>query len=81
MQRTEIRHTQRLCKCINEPVDLTVKVVVLKAGTPASEIKVYTQKWLDCSKKNGCGKKCNYFHAPPDCDCTACDEKDLVNFP
>lgn len=75
----EIRHTHRLCKCINEPVDLTARIVVEKPGTLAPEIIVGVNKWLDCNKKNHCGKTCNYFYASPDCN--ACDEKDLMAFP
>jgi len=77
----EIGPTDRFCKCINESVHLTAKVVVSKPGPLTAENIVGVQKWLDCNKKKSCGKKCNYFYPSSDCDCNACDERDLHTFP
>lgn len=74
----DIRHTYRVCSCINEPVELTARVVVVIPGPLEPEKIVGVDKWLNCNKKNSCGKKCNYFYLPPNCN--ACDERDLRRF-
>lgn len=79
MKKREIRQTQRWCKCIDEIVNLAAEVSILYQGTPAVEKKIYVLRWRNCDKKDTCDKKCNYFYASPECNCTAW-EKDLRVF-
>ena len=66
--RKEIRKTKRPCAAVKGVVVLTAHLEVFYQGRPPQESFRDVLRWTSCTKKDECGKKCNYFFGSDDAD-------------